>query len=1019
MWVFEPFRLDGVNQCLWRGNARIALKPKAFAVLQYLVTHAGRLVTPGELLGAIWPDTFVQPEVLRQYILEIRRVLGDRAEAPEFIRTLPKRGWEFIAGVSDESFASSAAGGARPTPLVGRAAALNDLDGYLSRALGGRRQVVFVVGEAGIGKTYLMDAYQRTAAGVPALHVARGHSVEGFSGKEAYYPILEALAQFARGPVGVHVVNTLEKHAPTWMIQFPAFVRRDQQAALQREILGATRERMVRELCEALEVMTAAAAVVIILEDLHRADHSTLDAISAIARRREPAKLLLIGTLRPADVILSDSPLKVLKQDLVVHRLAAELPLERLTEADVAEFVAAALAARDLPRELATVIHRHSDGNPLFMTAMLDHLVQQHVLAQVNGRWRLTVPLDAVDPGAPETLTQMLEMQLYHANEGQRRLLECASVAGYQFTAWSVATMLGQDQSAVEVQCDGLAERQQFLKARGTRALPNGASTPELMFSHALYREVLYRRLNQAERRKFHRRLADGLEGLRSPVDPELAAELALHCEEGGEYERAVRYLLLAAQNAAHRYAHREAIRILDHARELLPKMTVGRASELDVQILARIGRAHLELGEMARSAATYDAAATRAGGAGLLAEQAGILLGLTHPAAFADPDRCAAACEQVAQIGALRRDAVLEAQGTMLAAGWRILLNGWRTEDAQTYATALADLHRFGGDVNPFMNSRIQVLHSNYREAFDSAGAALLKVTEADGLWDCAPLLSAKAIASLYLGRLGEAQRTVLLGIELADKNHNATWLGIFRSYLAWIRSQLYDFDGVRELSNAVSAVDAAQAPPRTRLLTNMFQGLADLAAGQQPTTFVHFEDVRDSPIRPKSIQSWYWRAYARLGLSEAWLASANVANANREAQALVETVTSWKESFLKSLAWDLSARIALKAAHQKISERYIRQALEIVESVEVPLASWQVHATAWDVYRKTNPKKAEDHRSKAKAIILQIADALEEFVMSRQAFLSAARVRRILENTPLRQLRRSAASRRGPTRA
>lgn len=194
MWVFEPFRLDEVNQCFWRDDTRLSLKPKPFAVLHYLVTHAGRLVTSDELLGAIWPDTFVQPEVLRQYVLENRRVLSDRAEAPRFIQTFPKRGWQFIPSVTDEHAASVADGGTHATPLVGRAAALSELDGCLSSALAGRRQVVFVVGEAGIGKTSLMDACQRTAARVPALRVARGHSVEGFGGKEAFVCGISMLA---------------------------------------------------------------------------------------------------------------------------------------------------------------------------------------------------------------------------------------------------------------------------------------------------------------------------------------------------------------------------------------------------------------------------------------------------------------------------------------------------------------------------------------------------------------------------------------------------------------------------------------------------------------------------------------------------------------------------------------------------------------------------------------------------------------------------------------------------------
>ena len=102
MRSFEPFRLDTVNQCLWRGETRVSLMPKPFAVLRYLVDHAGRLVTTDELMEAIWPDTYVQPEILRRYILEIRRALGDRAEAPRFVQTFPKRGYQFVAPVSHE-----------------------------------------------------------------------------------------------------------------------------------------------------------------------------------------------------------------------------------------------------------------------------------------------------------------------------------------------------------------------------------------------------------------------------------------------------------------------------------------------------------------------------------------------------------------------------------------------------------------------------------------------------------------------------------------------------------------------------------------------------------------------------------------------------------------------------------------------------------------------------------------------------------------------------------------------------
>jgi DNA-binding winged helix-turn-helix (wHTH) protein/tetratricopeptide (TPR) repeat protein len=633
MKSFEGFRLDSLNQCLWRGDARVPLMPKPFAVLEYLVEHAGRLVTQDELLTAIWPDTFVQPEVLRRYILEIRRALGDAAERPRFIETRPKRGYQFVAVVTSDSAPISDGTSTDTVRLVGRESALAALNGYLDATLHGQRQIVFVVGEPGIGKTTLVDAFQRAVARRPDLCVARGQSVEGFGGKEPYYPVFEAIGQLARSPARTLVIQTLTATAPTWLIQFPSLVRADQHAALARDAQGATRERMVRELCEAIETITHTMAMVLVIEDLHWADHSTIDLISAIARRREPARLLIIGTVRPADLIVSESPLKTLKQDLLLHRLGHELSLEPLQESDVAAYLAVAYQRSELPAALAKIIHRQSDGNPLFMVAMLDHLEQHGVLTRADGHWRMAVPVEDVHPGVPETLKQMLEMQMAHLTDAQRRMLKCASVDGQRFTVWSLATMLGVDTSELEEECARLAERQQFLKASGVRELPNGTVTAAFEFRHALYREVLYRALTSTQRVLFHRLLAEGLERLQTRVNRELATELALHFEEGHEYVGAVRYLMLAAANATRRYAHREAIAVLEHARELLPRVGEEQRDELMLQVLERIGNAFYALGDMEQSGATYQLMATRAAESGLLAAQAEALIRTTHPA--------------------------------------------------------------------------------------------------------------------------------------------------------------------------------------------------------------------------------------------------------------------------------------------------------------------------------------------------------------------------------------------------
>src|SRR5256885_892628 len=524
MKQFHSFRLDVVNHCVWNGEDRVTLTPKAFDVLRYLVEHSDRMVTQDEILGALWPETYVNPEVIKKYVLGIRKALGDRHDKPEFIETFPRRGYQFVAAVTEVSpgtLSDASLNGARK--MVGREAAMAQLDGYLTQALKAQRQIIFVTGEAGVGKTTLIDEFHKIATCQPNLRVIRGQCVEGFGGKEAYYPVLEALGQWVRDSGGGSVVHSLAKQAPTWLIQFPSLVKSDQREALQKEILGATRERMVREICEALESLTAQDPLVLVLEDLHWVDASTLDFISALARRRGPAKLLLLGTYRPADVIISQSPLKALKQDLVIHNLSHEISLERLEESDVAEYLAIKFVDGDFPPRFAKLIYHHSGGNALFMVTILQDMVKKRLIEQAKGKWTLRVALEDVGPTVPETLDQMIEMQFQQLSPAEQRILRSASVAGERFSVWAITTAAEIDPATIEDACEGLADRLQFIKAAGIHKLANGQISAHYEFRHSLYREVLYRRLSEASRARLHLQLAQRLKAVCGPCVQEMA----------------------------------------------------------------------------------------------------------------------------------------------------------------------------------------------------------------------------------------------------------------------------------------------------------------------------------------------------------------------------------------------------------------------------------------------------------------------------------------------------------------
>jgi predicted ATPase len=209
--------------------------------------------------------------------------------------------------------------------VVGRDEALSRMRSWLEKMLGGDRQIVFVTGEAGIGKTSLVDTFARSMAFDRSIRIGRGQCLEQYGTSEAYLPVLEAIGRLCREQT--QVVEVLRAHAPMWLLQMPSLVSASDRELLSREVFGATRERMLREMGEALEALTADLPLVLILEDLHWSDYSTLDLISYLARQRQAAQLMLIGTYRTAELIVSGHPLKAVKQELLAKKQCEELPL--------------------------------------------------------------------------------------------------------------------------------------------------------------------------------------------------------------------------------------------------------------------------------------------------------------------------------------------------------------------------------------------------------------------------------------------------------------------------------------------------------------------------------------------------------------------------------------------------------------------------------------------------------------------------------------------------------------------
>jgi DNA-binding winged helix-turn-helix (wHTH) protein/tetratricopeptide (TPR) repeat protein len=995
--AFPPFLLDSVNQCLWRDDARISLAPKAFAVLDYLIEHAGRLVSQDELLQELWPETYVQPEVLRKYILDIRRALGDPPKKPRFVETLPKRGYRFIASIRQEpAVAGPGQPGEPPARLVGREAALSELNACLRAALRGQRQVVFVTGEAGIGKTSVVDVFLQQAAREAGIRVARGQSVEGFAGKEAYYPVLEAFGLFMQSVPGDELVQVLAAHAPTWLIQFPAMVKADQRGILRQEILGATRERMVREICEALEAFTAEQGLILILEDLHLADDSTLDLISALARRRSAARLMLLATYRPVEVILSRSPLRTLKQDLIIHHLCQELNLAPLTLSEVEEYISAEFPQSGLGGRLAGLIHRHSDGNPLFMVALLERLRQQGLIVRHDGCWALAIPPEQMDPGVPETLQQMLEVQLEQLGASGQRLLRTASVCGPRFSAWAAAAVLDADAAGVEESCEDLALRQQFIRRSGTQELADGSISAQYEFKHSLYRDVLYRQLPPHSLRQFHLRLASRMEALAVRPDPALAFEMAAHFEAGRDYERAVRYLILAAGNAAHRYAHADAIQLLRHAIDLLAHLAEGTRSELEIAILERISDVLYAQGEMEQSAEVdYRVAELAARGAFKVA-QVNALTRLARALAFLDPERCIVVCERAVDASRTHDDPLLQARAEMLRACWRIVTNGWSREEAEKCAEALARIRSLSDELPAYyeiLYAHVQFTQGDYEGACQTAWAGIPKSVENDNLVVYLSAHSSLAQALLYLGRWGDLLQVIATALDVTGRAGNTPWTGIFQAALGWLRFQAGDLAGARQIAESLCSTYTEEPAGQVQTMAMVTAGFVWLESGTHDRALEAFTKVCERQRHPRFFLDWYWRLVARLGLSRAALACGDLPRATAEADTVLEAAMSTADAALQALAWEGKAGVALAGGDCDAATACLNRGFTALQAFAVPFAAWRVHAAAVDVHRRMgNVEAAEHHREQAETMILQLAYSVPEREPLRKSILGAA---------------------------
>src|SRR5262249_55005589 len=292
--------------------------------------------------------------------------------------------------------------------------------------------MVFVTGEAGIGKTTLIEMFVEQIID-SRIGILTGRCIEHFGTDEAFLPFIEALQDYCGFEGGPFLIKAMHKLAPAFLAQMPNVLDPGEGSALQREVLGATRERLLREFCDLIEFLGSGRPWVIIAEDLHWSDYATIDFLSRFARREQRAYVLALATYRSEDAAAGHHPVQAVAQELNLHSHCRVLTLGSLSLPEVAQYLALRFPKAPLGEDFASLVFQRAGGNPLFVVSLADDFIALQGGAAAGEN--LADANRVLRKRMPRGLREMIAHQLDGLSAKKQRLLEAASAARSEFPA--------------------------------------------------------------------------------------------------------------------------------------------------------------------------------------------------------------------------------------------------------------------------------------------------------------------------------------------------------------------------------------------------------------------------------------------------------------------------------------------------------------------------------------------------------------------------------------------------------
>ena len=994
LWRFPEF--NSLCGKLFLDGHCVKIQPQPLRVLAVLLERPGEIVSREQLRTRVWGDaTFVEfDQGLNYCIRQIRVALSDGASKPAYIETLPKQGYRFIArvtlapelagewdGILDQASPNDRTGGnhsdaelsqalevsqvrpvesrprreeREPEPVFGRERELSMLGELLQSAVDGTGRVALVTGEPGIGKTALAASFIYAARKRnPDLVLVRGACVEQYGAGEPYLVFLDALGSLLRSPGGEGLgAALLRRFAPTWCLQFPAEFSSDAMEQLHRESIGATKDRMVRELADAFAAITRESPILLFLEDVHWVDPASVDMLRQLAERASSQRLMILATARPEDIERDNPTLKKCYTEMHARGVCEEIALAALKAPDVAAYLNAHYSPNEFPPELVVLIHGKSEGHPLFATGAIQILAERGDIVRDNGAWRLKQPLVQIELDAPVSMRSVIEKKVSLLSEGQRQTLVYASIEGEEFTSTVLAALLEADDLELEDQLHTIEAVHRLIRVQGEEDLPDGSAATRYRFTHALYQYYLYDQILSKRRVLLHLRAGQTLERIYSGQQGRVAGALATHFERGRDFLKAVTYLVQAGEIALSRYATAEALGHFTHGLDLIDKLAPEERLERRSILLHKRAQAYMSAGRLNDAKAEYAAMLEVCRAAGNLEDECRALIGITTAAhnlrELVDVERYGREAMTLAERTAnpaLVADAGLQ---------WAIYLGvTGRLPEAQTHWSRCLPLARSSANraalasgltyqgVKHFWESEYEIAEATQLEA------AALAAEIRDGFY--LPLaLFYLGLTRANRGRLSDAMASLDEAMDLAKRNNNVVALSRVPNGCGWVWREIGNLgkaiefnDGSAELSHRLRAAEA-----ESNALINLVYDY--LLAGEPGKAAGALERVR--PLYER--ERWNrWRFYEirhQAAEAELRLIEGDLDRSNEHAGVLLDNARKYGVPKYVATAQRLLGEIAaLKGDHNTAEGGVDTRSLR-TPSFRIPclLIEWRHHA-------------------------------------------------------------------------